>query len=207
MQYIAGIAIVEAVKSYASGYEDFPIEIKWPNDIYVQVSRDVDQPKRAKIGGILVECSYSGDEYFLVVGIGLNATNASPTTSLRHVSDDLNIGRISNHLALLEPLSSEKLLARILHTFERLYIDFRVNGWDKSLNDLYVKHWLHTGQLVTIESISGKPRGRIVGISHTSGNLCVEELGEDDQPKGCIHELGPDGNSFDFLHGLLKTKH
>lgn len=27
------MAVVEAVKSYAPGYEDFPIHIKWPNDI------------------------------------------------------------------------------------------------------------------------------------------------------------------------------
>lgn len=33
VQYIAALAVVEAVKSYAHGYEDFPIHIKWPNDI------------------------------------------------------------------------------------------------------------------------------------------------------------------------------
>jgi biotin---protein ligase len=33
VQYIAALAVVEAVKSYAPGYEDFPIHIKWPNDI------------------------------------------------------------------------------------------------------------------------------------------------------------------------------
>lgn len=33
VQYIAALAVVEAVKSYAPGYEEFPIHIKWPNDI------------------------------------------------------------------------------------------------------------------------------------------------------------------------------
>jgi biotin-(acetyl-CoA carboxylase) ligase len=33
VQYIAAIAAVEAVKSYADGYENFPVKIKWPNDI------------------------------------------------------------------------------------------------------------------------------------------------------------------------------
>lgn len=33
LQYIAAIAIVEAVQSYGEGYEKIPIRIKWPNDI------------------------------------------------------------------------------------------------------------------------------------------------------------------------------
>lgn len=32
-QYIAAIAIVEAIQSYAEGYERLPVKIKWPNDI------------------------------------------------------------------------------------------------------------------------------------------------------------------------------
>ena len=33
VQYIAAIAIVEAIRSYGSGYGDLPIKLKWPNDI------------------------------------------------------------------------------------------------------------------------------------------------------------------------------
>lgn len=33
IQYIASIAIVEAIQSYAPGYEKLPVKIKWPNDI------------------------------------------------------------------------------------------------------------------------------------------------------------------------------
>jgi biotin---protein ligase len=65
---------------------------------------------------------------------------------------------------------------------------------------------LCSGQIVTLESISGRPRTRIVGIDGTSANLLVEELGADDRPTGRRHELGPDGNSFDFFHGLIKPK-
>lgn len=59
---------------------------------------------------------------------------------------------------------------------------------------------------MTVESVIGRPRGRIVGIDNTSANLVVEELSHDDHPTGYKYELGPDGNSFDFFHGLLKTK-
>ncbi|KAI1754619.1 class II aaRS and biotin synthetase [Xylaria castorea] len=206
VQYIVSVAIVEAVKSYADGYEHFPVKIKWPNDIYVEESRNTTQPTMAKIGGILVQSSTFEKEYLLVVGVGLNTTNASPTTSLTRVLDTLNVGRIGGNLPILEPLSPEKLLARILVVFERLYIDFRIHGWDQTLKELYTKNWLHSNQIVTIESIDGRPRGRIIGISSTTSNLLVQELGNDNQPTGQIHELGPDGNSFDFFHGLLKSK-
>lgn len=33
IQYIAAIAIVEAIQSYDQGYENIPVKIKWPNDI------------------------------------------------------------------------------------------------------------------------------------------------------------------------------
>lgn len=33
IQYIAAIAIVEAIQSYDQGYEKLPVKVKWPNDI------------------------------------------------------------------------------------------------------------------------------------------------------------------------------
>lgn len=33
IQYIAAVAMVEAIQSYDSGYEGLPIKLKWPNDI------------------------------------------------------------------------------------------------------------------------------------------------------------------------------
>lgn len=173
----------------------------------MKVSRDAEhQPQHAKIGGILVQCSYIGGEFLLVAGVGVNTTNAAPTTSLRRVCDQLNACRVVAGLDVLETMSCEKLLARILQAFERLYIDFRLHGWGQNLDDKYLNYWLHSGQIVTIESIREGPKGRIVGISHSSANLLVDELDKDGRPAGQRHELNPDGNSFDFFHGLLKTK-
>jgi biotin-(acetyl-CoA carboxylase) ligase len=63
---------------------------------------------------------------------------------LRHVSDQLNVRRASSGLDLPEAVSPEKLLARILQAFEKLYVDFRIHGWGGPLNDLFIKHWLHS---------------------------------------------------------------
>jgi len=33
IQYLAGIAIVEAIQSYGEGYDQLAIKLKWPNDV------------------------------------------------------------------------------------------------------------------------------------------------------------------------------
>lgn len=33
LQYIAAVAIVEAIQSYGKGYDKLPVKLKWPNDI------------------------------------------------------------------------------------------------------------------------------------------------------------------------------
>lgn len=147
-----------------------------------------------KIGGILVNSSYSSGAYNLVVGIGLNTTNAAPTTSLN---------------ALLPPNATpftlEKLLARILTKFETIYTNFCRTGFDKNLETLYYKHWLHSDQIVTLEA-EGGVRARIKGITTNWGLLRAEELGWGDRPTGKIWELQSDSNSFDFFKGLVKRK-
>ncbi|KAI9820227.1 MAG: biotin holocarboxylase synthetase [Pycnora praestabilis] len=200
VQYLAAMAIVEGIKSYNPGYKDVPVKLKWPNDIY---ALDPSKPKEksyVKIGGILVNSSYSGKEYLLVVGIGLNTTNAAPTTSLNAL--------LSPHL---QPFTLEKLLARILTTFEELYTRFLRTGFDRGLEELYYRHWLHTlrgdpsDQVITLESHNGV-RARIRGITRDHGLLLAEELGWEDRKTGKVLQLQTDSNSFDFFKGLLRRK-
>ena len=145
-----------------------------------------------KIGGILVNSHYNSSEFLSVIGIGLNTTNAAPTTSL-------------NALKPPSPFTLEKLLARILTTFSGLYSKFVDTGFDKSFEQMYYKHWLHTDQIVTLEA-EGGVRARIKGITRDWGLLLVEELGWEDRATGKISTLQSDSNSFDFFKGLIKRK-
>ncbi|RFU36226.1 hypothetical protein B7463_g7, partial [Scytalidium lignicola] len=194
VQYLAAIAVVEGIKSYDRGYNDIPMKLKWPNDIYAQDPTKPGKKEYVKVGGVLVNSSYSSGNYDLVVGIGINATNQAPTTSLNAL--------LPPHLA---PFTLEKLLARILTKFEDIYLRFRRRGFDKQLQETYYKHWLHADQIVTLEA-EGGVRARIKGITTNWGLLQVEELGWEDRPTGRIWELQSDSNSFDFFKGLLKRK-
>lgn len=129
-----------------------------------------------------------------MVGIGINTTNTLPTTSL---------------CALLPPrlpaFTLEKLLARLVTKFATFYSRFRTTGFDPYFEQMYYKHWLHTDQVVTLES-DGGIRAKIKGITSDWGMLLAEELAWEDRPTGRMIELQSDSNSFDFFKGLLKRK-
>ncbi|KAL6238654.1 hypothetical protein BDW75DRAFT_200630, partial [Aspergillus navahoensis] len=199
IQYLAALAVVQGVRSYDEGYGAMPVKLKWPNDVY---ALDPDEPEHkkqyTKICGILVNSQYSSNEYTSVVGIGLNATNASPTTSLTALAARF-VGRKAS------PVTLEKLLARILTVFEDLYTRFLRTGFDTSFEKMYYESWLHTNQIVTLEA-EGGTRARIKGVTRDYGLLLAEELSWDDRPTGRVWQLQSDSNSFDFMKGLLKRK-
>lgn len=205
LQYLAALAIVEGIKTYDTGYKDMQVKLKWPNDICECLSPpdqrsilmdldalDPSSDNLVKIGGILVNSHYDSSEFLSVIGIGLNTTNAAPTTSL-------------NALKPPSPFTLEKLLARILTTFSALYSKFVRTGFDKSFEQMYYKHWLHTDQIVTLEA-EGGVRARIKGITRDWGLLLAEELGWEDRATGKTWTLQSDSNSFDFFKGLVKRK-
>ena len=196
IQYLAALAIVQGIRNYAPGYSNIPVKLKWPNDIYAQLPGSSNNPV-VKIGGILVNSSYSGTGYSLVCGIGLNLSNALPTTSLNLLA--------ASQSPPLKPFTPEKLLASILAHFETLYKTFLNTGFSREMEGEYYDSWLHTNQLVTLES-EGGVKARIKGITRDWGLLLAEEVGWEDRPTGRLVTLQSDSNSFDFFRGLVRRK-
>ncbi|RYO31816.1 hypothetical protein AA0113_g11799 [Alternaria arborescens] len=201
IQYLAALAIVQGIKNYAPGYEKIPIKLKWPNDIYAQLPGSSANPV-VKIGGILVNSSYSGSTYDVVPGIGLNLSNALPTTTLNQLAKGMN--------PPLKDFTPEKLLASILAHFETLYSTFCQEGFNRDMESYYYENWLHNDQLVTLEDQQGVQSGckaRIKGITRDWGLLLAEEVREiDGRGTGKIIQIQSDGNSFDFFRGLVRRK-
>jgi biotin--protein ligase len=130
VQYLAAMAVVRGVRRYSKAHAKLGVRLKWPNDVYAEES----DGKFVKVSGILVNSTYSGDAYGLVVGVGINVANAAPTIGL----DALAVKKG------LEPFQREKLLGLILGSFEDLYIQFCTEGWGRSLEEEYLGMWLHT---------------------------------------------------------------
>jgi len=205
IQYLSAIAIVEAVQSYLPSdpaYANFPIRIKWPNDVYV---RDpTNQTSYVKVAGILANCAYSEGNYQVVLGIGINTNNAKPTTSLDAVLP------LVDSMGRLQSFRIERLLARVLTRLEALYEEFCRNGFAGELERRYYSHWLHTNQVVTLEA-EGGVKARVVGVTGDFGMLKAEEVVADGingalRSTGRMWALQSDENSFDFWRGLIKRK-
>ncbi|KAJ4349906.1 biotin holocarboxylase synthetase [Didymosphaeria variabile] len=194
VQYVAALAVAQGIKNYAPGYENVTVKLKWPNDIYAQIPGSPTNPL-VKIVGILVNSSYSGSDYSLTVGIGLNLDNPLPTISFNSLLSAIG----------LKAMTNEKLLASILASFESLYRNFCQSGWNRELEELYYENWLHSGQVVTLEAHGGM-KARVKGITRDWGLLLAEELSGGENPTGRIVSLQSDSNRFDFFKGLISRK-
>ncbi|KAF9337140.1 biotin holocarboxylase synthetase [Linnemannia elongata] len=212
VQYLVALVVVESVCSLP-GYEEVPLKLKWPNDIYAEAPLEEGEepapegtaPRMVKVGGVLVNSNFSGSEFLLVAGCGINTTNPNPTTSINHLIRYHN-KKTGKNLALF---TQETLLAHILVKLEQMYTTFvHGNGTGfAQLEQTYYKRWLHTNAFVTLTTMTPHRRVRIQGITLDYGLL--KTVGVDEQGRDIAGEefrLQPDGNSFDMLKGLISTK-
>jgi biotin--protein ligase len=181
VQHIMSIAIVHSIRSLHS---DLEVNIKWPNDIYVN--------KKTKIGGIIVGANYFDSTYVLIIGCGLNVDNQEPTICLNQFIEEYN--KTTGNI--IEKVSKEVLLGKIMTNFELFYLELCRDGWSKNLETHYYKYWLHQNQLVTIQ---GNKEIRLTGIDEFGYLIGFDEL-------GAKYTLEPDGTSFDMLNNLIIQK-
>ncbi|CAJ0914795.1 7339_t:CDS:2 [Entrophospora sp. SA101] len=137
IQYLLSLAIVESIRT-KDGYEEIPLRLKWPNDIYAFI----DDNEFVKIGGVLVNSNYINKEYKLVIGCGLNVNNQYPTISINQLIEIYN--KKNKNAEDLKLFSQEELLAMIIVKFEYFYKDFCNYGKGfRPFIDIYYKRWLH----------------------------------------------------------------
>ncbi|KAJ1950642.1 biotin holocarboxylase synthetase [Linderina pennispora] len=202
LQYLVSLAIVEAVKQ-RPGYEDLPMRLKWPNDLYGRQEplvdsddSDADSPEFVKLGGVLVGSSFKNGEFSLLFGCGVNVANPLPTTSINKLIREYN----DSHGTSLPAISMELALALITAKFEEFYRKFLVMGFAPFL-DMYYKNWLHSNQIVTLVD-QGHERVRITGVDPDTGLLLTRSI----HNPNAHYSLQPDGNSFDMLQGMISRK-
>ncbi|XP_047178494.1 biotin--protein ligase 2-like [Vigna umbellata] len=187
VQYVVSLAMTEAVKDicYKNGLPSIDVKIKWPNDLYLNGS---------KVGGILCTSTYKSKKFNVTAGIGLNVINEKPTTSLNTVLKELSTGAYQ--------FQREDILAAFFNKFEEFYGLF-VNQGFQTLEELYIKTWLHSGQRVVVQEKNGdKVIEHVVTIQGLTSSGYLLAVGDDNQ----MCELHPDGNSFDFFKGLVRRK-
>ncbi|CAN6851870.1 unnamed protein product [Brassica oleracea] len=187
IQYVVSLAVTEAVKHVCDnkGLPYIDVKIKWPNDLYLN---------GLKVGGILCTSTYRSSIFHVSVGVGLNVDNDQPTTCLNAVLKDISPASVL--------LKREEILAAFFHKFEKFFDLFIDQGF-KSLEELYYRTWLHSGQRVIVEDkIEDQVVHNVVTIQGLTSSGYLLAIGDDYQ----MYELHPDGNSFDFFKGLVRRK-
>jgi len=182
-----------------------------------------------KIGGALIHTTWSRDRFNLVTGIGLNLSNAHPTTCLnailkssyeqgRGISFQDSKGTDGGHEPLQLP--QEVVLAHIMNRLDECFQDFEELGFGPLEAD-YLASWMHSGQQLQFlehgeHSLPGYTEPlrhhqdlssgtslaslTIQGLSPTGFLMATEES------TGRRFELTPDGNSLDMMAGLIRRK-
>ncbi|KAG5036287.1 hypothetical protein AAZX31_04G233100 [Glycine max] len=187
VQYVVSLAMTEAIKDICdkNGLPSIDVKIKWPNDLYLNGS---------KVGGILCTSTYKSKKFNVSAGIGLNVNNKKPTTSLNTILKGFYSGAYQ--------FQREEVLAAFFNKFEIFY-DLFLNQGFQTLEELYIKTWLHSGQRVVVqEKNEDKVIEHVVTIQGLTSSGYLLAVGDDHQ----MCELHPDGNSFDFFKGLVRRK-
>lgn len=227
VQYLAMLAYCRAITNHAPGFEDLPVRIKWPNDLYI-LSPDYYyakklkltgnkfdhnvvpltdiEPAYVKVAGLLVNTHIFDNKYTLLLGCGLNISCTGPTTSLDRWVDIINDERKQTGLEPLPHVTKEKLLADYMNNLEDVIKTFMTRGVRYVLPEYY-SYWLHSNQIVTLTE-HGNSRAMISGITEDYGLLIAKELepGSDYKFTGITFHLQPDGNTFDIFKGLIAKK-
>ncbi|PON76599.1 Biotin--acetyl-CoA-carboxylase ligase [Parasponia andersonii] len=187
VQYVVSLAVTEAIKEICdkNGLPYVDIRIKWPNDLYLN---------NIKVGGVLCTSTYKSKKFNVSVGIGLNVDNEKPTTCLNAFLKELSIADYK--------FKREDILATFFSKFEKFFDIFLDQGF-QSLEELYYKTWLHSGQRVIVQEKTGdQVVENVVTIQGLTSSGYLLAVGDDNQ----MCELHPDGNSFDFFKGLVRRK-
>ncbi|CDW58235.1 hlcs protein [Trichuris trichiura] len=159
-------------------FKGTPLRLKWPNDVYTS--------DKVKIGGVLVQSTVSSISCNFVVGCGLNLANEKPTISLNSI---IPKGA--------PPLQAAQVIALALSSMEKFVRMVEKNSTDE-LRALYRKYWLHSGQRVKMAD-TGESVEVIDLDKH--GYLLVRS-----EETGKMFSLQPDGNSFDMMHNMIRSK-
>jgi BirA family biotin operon repressor/biotin-[acetyl-CoA-carboxylase] ligase len=152
----AGVAVAEAVDSFAPGSAD----LKWPNDVLID---------GAKLAGVLVEHRGVDGRQGVVIGIGLNVSAAPPPGEIGQVATCL-----AEHVD--RPAARLELVRRLLQRLDARIADVAASSTD-TIHDAWVAHSGMIGRRVRIQSAGVCYSGNVLDVSPLEGLILADDLG------------------------------
>lgn len=178
IQHLVALAQVAVLRDDdSSSHLDF--RIKWPNDIYFG---------QTKIGGVVVKSSICRDELAITVGAGINLNNSNPTLCINQILQNGGC----------QVLQQEVFQARVFNKLEEIIEKCSSNDYS-TVEKLYYKYWLHSGQQIVVRSSASDTEVTVIGIDEF-GFLRVKDTNDVE------FSVMDDGNSFDMMEGLVRPR-
>ena len=156
---MAGVAAADAVRSAAG----IKARLKWPNDITW---------RGKKLGGILSEASFRGDEVsYVIVGIGLNVTHRRADFPV-----DIRPTATSLRLASKRPVDMAKLEKELWASLEKWRGEFERGRQQEIVRAFESRLVIPVGSKILVERESGSFACVLRGLD-TQARLVVESEG------------------------------
>ena len=172
LSFVAGIALIEAVRAISPLAQSVGLRLKWPNDLLIGP---------AKAGGILVETTTArgeptfhegptfqqGQGFLAIIGFGLNVTTCPP-----------DLGRAATSLAANGIAVTPDTVLEALADHSEIWIKHWDNG--RCFGDMR-QAWLERagaiGEAITVNAACGPVSGTYQGLA-PDGALLVEVAGQ-----------------------------
>lgn len=166
MTLVAGLAVAETVEIICG----MPIELKWPNDLYLQGQ---------KCGGILCESSLGGDKHddFIIIGIGVNVN-----TKEQDFSDKMRLSPTSLLAVTGNKYSIDQLLLKVRKSILEKVTLFETTGLEEIL-PLWKKRDMLAGKIIRCLAVGG---GEVEGEAQGVNDDGILYLRDSD---GVLHEV------------------
>ncbi len=156
LSLVAGISLVDTVRSSTALAESAALRLKWPNDLLIDT---------AKAGGILVESTTARGEpgFLAVIGFGVNVASAPN-----------DLGRAAISLAHYDPRATVEGVLDALAEESARWLQIWDNGSGfEQVRTAWIERAGPLGETVTVNTDHGAVAGRYRGLS-AAGGLLVE---------------------------------
>lgn len=155
-QFTLNIVICLAIQEVLSTILNEDVQIKWPNDIYVN---------NMKLGGILIENILQGNLWkYAIIGIGINVNQTNFPDEMSKAGSLIKL--------LHETYSIEKLLSEICSCIDRHYFQLRAGNFAEQKR-LYCKHLFGINETRSFKVDGIIVEGKIVDVDE-NGMLVID---------------------------------
>lgn len=155
-QFTLNIAICLAIQQVLSTILNEEVQIKWPNDIYIN---------NKKLGGILIENILQGNLWkYAIIGIGINVNQSDFPDKMTKAGSLIKL--------LHESYSIEKLLSEICTGIDHLYFQLRSGNFVEQKR-LYGQHLFGINEIRSFKIDGVLVEGKIVDVDE-NGMLVID---------------------------------